>query len=77
MGGYGDVRSAADILQLKNEIMSESVREFSPHRRGTVLLEAFEECLPNFNNLDEKRHLQFVKAIDLLFQLSEGETRPT
>ena len=31
-----------------------------------MLLEAFEQCLPNFNNLDEKQHLQFVKAIDLL-----------
>ena len=31
-----------------------------------MLLETFEECLPNFNNLDEKQHLQFIKAIDLL-----------
>ena len=31
-----------------------------------MLLEAFEERLPNFNNLDEKQHLQFIKAIDLL-----------
>jgi hypothetical protein len=77
MDGYADVRSDFDILQLKNEIMSESAREFSAHRRGTILLEAFEECLPNFNNLDEKQHLQFIKAIDLLSNyLKVKQNRP-
>jgi hypothetical protein len=46
--------------------MSEGVQELSPKPRGTALLEAFEDCLPNINRLDEKRHLQFVKAIELL-----------
>ncbi len=31
-----------------------------------MLLEAFEECLPNINSFNEKQHLQFVKAIDRL-----------
>lgn len=77
MEGYADVRSDFDILQLKNEIMAERVREFSSHPRGTMLLEAFEECLPNFNNLDEKQHLQFIKAIDLLSNyLKMKQNRP-
>jgi hypothetical protein len=55
--------------------MSESVSEHSTKRRGTMLLEAFEESLPNFNNLDEMQHLQFVKAIKLLshyFKISQS-----
>ncbi len=47
--------------------MSERVQERFRKPRGTVLLEAFEECLPNFNNLDEEQYLQFVKAVNLLF----------
>jgi hypothetical protein len=58
--------SQIDLPQAKSEIMPESVKELSAKPRGTALLEAFEECLPNINSLDEKRHLQFVKAIDLI-----------
>jgi hypothetical protein len=49
--------------------------------KGIYLLETYEECLPNFDNLDEEQHLKFVKAIRLIsdqFQISEsrfqGET---
>jgi hypothetical protein len=61
--------------------MSESVHGPSTKPRGTSLLEAFENCLPKFNSLDEQQHLQFVKAVHLLsdyFKISEsrleGET---
>jgi hypothetical protein len=61
--------------------MSESMHGPSTKPRGTSLLEAFENCLPNFNRLDEQQHLQFVKAMHLLsdyFNISEnrleGET---
>jgi hypothetical protein len=47
--------------------MLESIPGLSEKPRGTTLLEAFEDCLPNINSLDEKQHLQFVKAIDLLY----------
>ena len=59
----------------ENEFMSRSVPGPSTKPRGTALLEAFEDCLPNFNSLDEEQHLQFVKAIRLLsdhFKLSES-----
>src|SRR5271157_5630686 len=55
--------------------MSESVHGPSTKPRGTSLLEAFEDCLPNFDSLDEEQHLQFVKAIHLLsdyFKISDN-----
>ncbi|MGA8446776.1 MAG: hypothetical protein WB766_16545 [Roseiarcus sp.] len=42
--------------------------------RGTSLLETYENCLPNFDSLDEEQHLKFVKAIRLIsdqFKISE------
>jgi hypothetical protein len=42
--------------------------------RGTSLLETYEDCLPNFDSLDEEQHLKFVKAIRLIsdqFEISE------
>ena len=55
--------------------MSESVHGPSTKPRGTSLLEVFENCLPDFNSLDEEQHLQFVKAMHLLsdyFKISEN-----
>jgi hypothetical protein len=43
--------------------------------RGTSLLETYEDCLPNFDSLDEEQHLKFVKAIRLIsdqFDISEA-----
>jgi hypothetical protein len=57
--------SHIDLPEARSEIIPEGVQEFPAKPRGTRLLEAFEDCLPNINSLDEKRHLQFVKAIDL------------
>jgi hypothetical protein len=58
--------------------MSQSVlsvhRGDSQKSRGTHLLETYENCLPNFDGLDEEQHLKFVKAIRLVsdqFKLSE------
>src|SRR5271168_4219587 len=61
--------------------MSQSVQslqsvheEPSTKPRGTSLLETYEECLPNFDRLDEEQHLKFVKAIRLIsdqFKISE------
>ena len=42
--------------------------------RGSTLLETYENCLPNFDNLDEEQHLKFLKAIRLIsdqFKISE------
>jgi hypothetical protein len=42
--------------------------------RGTALLETYENCLPNFDSLDEEQHLKFVKAVRLVsdqFKISE------
>ncbi|MBV8103305.1 MAG: hypothetical protein JO223_01520 [Hyphomicrobiales bacterium] len=58
--------SRIDFPEARSEILPEGAEEPSAKPRGTTLLEAFEDCLPNINSLDEKRHLQFVKAIDLL-----------
>ena len=66
MDGYKLTLGPIDIPRVKNELMSEGVQELSTKPQGTMLLEAFEECLPNINSFDEKQHLQFVKAIDLL-----------
>jgi hypothetical protein len=55
--------------------MSKSAHGPSTKPRGTSLLEAFENCLPKFDSLDEEQHLQFVKAIHLLsdhFNISES-----
>src|SRR5271167_338517 len=46
----------------------------STKARGTSLLEMYENCLPNFDSLDEDQHLKFVKAIRLIsdqFKISE------
>lgn len=46
----------------------------STKSRGTSLLETYENCLPNFDSLDEEQHLKFVKAIRLIsdqFKISE------
>src|SRR5271163_2046392 len=46
----------------------------STKARGTSLLETYENCLPNFDSLDEEQHLKFVKAIRLIsdqFKISE------
>jgi hypothetical protein len=58
--------------------MSQSVQSVyggpSTKARGTSLLETYEECLPNFDRLDEEQHLKFVKAIRLIsdqFNISE------
>jgi hypothetical protein len=58
--------------------MSQSVEsvheETSTKPRGTYLLETYENCLPNFDSLDEEQHLKFVKAIRLIsdkFKISE------
>jgi hypothetical protein len=58
--------SHIDLPQARSRITPEGVQELSAKPRGTTLLEAFEDCLPNINSLDERRHLQFVKTIDLL-----------
>jgi hypothetical protein len=34
--------------------------------RGSILLQEFDNSLPDFENLDEEQHLRFVKAIRLL-----------
>ena len=42
--------------------------------QGSTLLETYENCLPNFDNLHEEQHLKFVKAIRLIsdqFKISE------
>jgi hypothetical protein len=58
------------IPQLQNEPMSDIVQsvqeESSTKPRGTSLLEIYENCLPNFDSLDEEQHLKFVKAIRLI-----------
>ncbi|HME83628.1 MAG TPA: hypothetical protein VKG91_03540 [Roseiarcus sp.] len=64
--GYKLTLGPIDIPRVKNELMSESVKDLFTKPQGTMLLEAFEECLPNINSFDEKQHLQFVKAIDRL-----------
>jgi hypothetical protein len=58
--------------------MSQSVLSLhgglSTKPRGTSLLETYENCLPNFDSLDEEQHLKFVKAIRLIsdqFKISE------
>jgi hypothetical protein len=66
MDGYKLTLGPIGIPRVKNERMPEGVQELSTKPRGTMLLEAFEDCLPNINSLDEKQHLQFVKAIDML-----------
>jgi len=66
MDGYKLTLGPIDIPRVKNELMSEGVQELSTKPRGTMLLEAFEECLPNISSFDEKQHLQFIKAIDLI-----------
>src|SRR5208282_4859859 len=46
----------------------------STKAQGTSLLETYENCLPNFDRLDEEQHLKFVKAIRLIsdqFKISE------
>jgi hypothetical protein len=46
--------------------------------RGPNLLQEFENSLPDFQNLDERQHLEFVKAIRLLcryFGISEARLR--
>ena len=46
--------------------------------RGSNLLQEFENSLPDFQNLDERQHLEFVKAIRLLcryFGISEARLR--
>ena len=46
--------------------------------RGSNLLQEFENSLPDFQNLDERQHLEFVKAIRLLcryFGISETRLR--
>jgi hypothetical protein len=46
--------------------------------RGPNLLKEFENSLPDFQNLDERQHLEFVKAIRLLcryFGVSEARLR--
>ena len=49
--------------------MPRSATEHPEKSRGTNLLQAFEDSLPDFKNLDEEQHLKFVKAIRLLLQL--------
>jgi hypothetical protein len=50
-----------------------------PEKSGEpTLLEEFENSLPDFKNLDQEQHLEFVKAIRLLcryFDISEGQLR--
>ena len=48
--------------------MPETLQEAFIKGRGTILLEEFERSLPNFNNLSEERHSEFIKAIHLLNQ---------
>jgi hypothetical protein len=58
--------------------MPRSATEHPEKSRGTNLLQAFEDSLPDFKNLDEEQHLKFVKAIRLLcryFDISEGRLR--
>ncbi len=55
--------------------MSSSATGPSLNPRGTPLLEEYENCLPNFDNLKEQEHLQFVKAIHMIsdhFNLSDN-----
>jgi len=59
--------------------MSQSIQEVYggsfTKSRGTSLLETYEDCLPNFDSLDEEQHLKFVKAIRLIsdqFKISES-----
>jgi hypothetical protein len=58
--------------------MSQSVQSViggsSTKPQGTYLLETYENCLPDFDRLDEDQHLKFVKAIRLIsdqFKISE------
>jgi hypothetical protein len=58
--------------------MSQSVETLqggpSTNLRGISLLERYENCLPDFDSLDEEQHLKFVKAIRLIsdqFKISE------
>jgi hypothetical protein len=58
--------------------MTQSVRSVyggrSTQARGAFLLETYENCLPNFDSLDEEQHLKFVKAIRMIsdqFKISE------
>ena len=58
--------------------MPRSATEHPEKSRGTNLLQAFEDSIPDFKNLDEEQHLRFVKAIRLLcryFDISEGRLR--
>jgi hypothetical protein len=48
--------------------MPETLQEAFIKCRGTILLEEFEKSLPNFNNLSEEQHSEFIKAIHLLCQ---------
>ena len=60
------------------ENMPRSATEHPEKSRGTNLLQAFEDSLPDFKNLDEEQHRKFVKAIRLLcrhFDRSEGRLR--
>jgi hypothetical protein len=46
--------------------------------RGPTLLEAFDNSLPDFKNLEEEQHLKFVKAIHMIcvnFDISEARLR--
>jgi hypothetical protein len=46
-----------------SQIVQNLEAEPSTKLRGSSLLETYENCLPNFDNLDEEQHLKFVKAI--------------
>jgi hypothetical protein len=49
-----------------SQIVQSLEAEPSTKLRGSSLLETYENCLPNFDNLDEEQHLKFVKAIRLI-----------
>jgi hypothetical protein len=58
--------------------MPRSATEHPVKSRGTNLLQAFEDSLPDFKSLDEEHHLKFVKTIRLLcgyFDISEARLR--
>jgi hypothetical protein len=58
--------------------MPRHAKEHSEKSGGPTLLEEFENSLPDFKNLDQEQHLEFVKAIRLLcrnFDISEGRLR--
>jgi hypothetical protein len=55
--------------------MSEPAQKAKLKPRGTILLEEFENSLPNFDSLDDQQQKEFSKAIHLItciYKISES-----